>query len=437
MDFGKAVLEIRKAEKIRIISHYDCDGLCSATILKKALEREGKEFSIEIAKQVDNELISKLENAEEDLLVFSDLGSGYLELLEKLDKKIIVLDHHQPSKERPSKNIEHINPILESKILCGAGIAFLLATKLDLSNKELVDLAIVGAIGDNQVFEGENKNLVAYAKRLGRIKIQKGLNVFGWVNRPLHKALVYSNIHPFYRDESKVVQFLSDIGINLLDESGNFRSMLDLSEREKLILHEELLKEILANGEKIPENIFKNEIILKNYPKMISDASELATILNACGRLERYEDSFRILSGDLSLVEEVMFEYKKRIKEYLDWVERNRLNFPRSEKGFYIIAKDNIHENFIGTITSICLSSNIANRDIILGFANTSKGDVKISARRKRGLDVNLGKLISDVCVKFGGSGGGHKEAAGGNIPAGKEYAFIKIFDSLINGEKG
>jgi len=436
MDFGNAVSEIRKAEKIRIISHYDCDGLCSAAILKKALEREGKEFSIEIAKQVDTELISKLENAEEDLLIFSDLGSGYLEFLEKINKRIIVLDHHQPSKEMISKNIEHINPTLENKILCGAGIAFLLATKLDISNKDLVDLAIVGAIGDNQVFEGENKNLVTYAKRLGRIRIQKGLNVFGWVNRPLHKALVYSNIHPFYRDESKVVQFLSDIGINLIDDSGNFRSMLDLSEREKLILHEELLKEILANGGKIPENIFKKAIILENYPKIISDASELATILNACGRLERYEDSFSILEGDVSLVEEIMFEYKKRIKRYLDWVEMNKLNFPISEKGFYIVAKDNIHENFIGTITSICLSSNMVKKDVILGFANTSNGEVKISARKKQSFNVNLGELISRVCEEFGGFGGGHKEAAGGSIPAGKEYAFIKIFDSLINGEK-
>ena len=436
MDFRKAVSEIRKAKTIRVVSHYDCDGLCSAAILKKALEREGKEFIIDIAKQVDSELISKLENTDEDLLIFSDLGSGYLELLERLDKKIIVLDHHQPSKEETSENIEHINPILENRILCGAGVAFLLATKLDISNKDLVDLAIVGAIGDNQVFEGENKNLVDYAKRLGRIKIQKGLNVFGWVNRPLHKALLYSNIHPFYKDESKVVQFLSDIGINLIDESGNFRSMLDLSEHEKLILHEELLKEILANGDKIPDNIFKKAIILKNYPKMISDASELATILNACGRLERYEDSFSILDGNLSLVEDIMTEYKKRIKRYLDWVERNKLNFPITQKGFYIVAKDNIHENFIGTITSICLSSNIVGKDVILGFANTSKGDVKISARKRQGLDINLGKLISKVCEEFGGFGGGHKEAAGGNIPTGKEYAFIKIFDSLINGEK-
>jgi len=44
MDFKPAAELVRKAKKILVVSHYDCDGLCSAKILSDTLKRENKNF---------------------------------------------------------------------------------------------------------------------------------------------------------------------------------------------------------------------------------------------------------------------------------------------------------------------------------------------------------------------------------------------------------
>ena len=88
MDFAKAIEEIEKAEKIAIVSHYDCDGLCSAKILSTALERKSKEIEIKIVKEISDKIAEEIKTLEKDLIIFSDIGSGYLSMLPK-EKKII------------------------------------------------------------------------------------------------------------------------------------------------------------------------------------------------------------------------------------------------------------------------------------------------------------------------------------------------------------
>ena len=51
------------------------------------------------------------------------------------------------------------------------------------------------------------------------------------MSRPLHKALEFSNI-PGIDQESKAVQFLSEIGINP-QKDGDWRTLNDLSDEEK------------------------------------------------------------------------------------------------------------------------------------------------------------------------------------------------------------
>ena len=49
----RAIIQIENAskqKKIRVISHYDTDGITSAAIFSRALQRWGKSFSLEIVK---------------------------------------------------------------------------------------------------------------------------------------------------------------------------------------------------------------------------------------------------------------------------------------------------------------------------------------------------------------------------------------------------
>jgi len=423
MDFSKAVEMTKNSNKILIVSHYDCDGLCSAKILSTALKKENKEITIRIAKELSKNIIENIEEEFEkenfDLMIFSDLGSSNLSLLP--NKNIIILDHHMPEKIEIPENIVQINPIVENKELCGAGVCYLFASKIN-NNQELIDYAIVGAIGDNQIEIGENRKIVLEAEKIKRLKIEKGLKLFGHLNRPLHYSLTNSKLLPL-KDCSEVVQFISDLKINL-NHSGKIKSYYDLSKEEKERLFLGIIKERIRNNLD-PTNIFSDIYLLTKQPRELMDALEFSTILNAFGRLEKFDEALKLLDGNLEKLEEVMAIYKRKLATYLSWTTENINNFQQTKNILFINAGKKIDENMIGTITSIIINS-CTNKKIVVGLACAADG-VKISAR-SRMPETDLNEVMNKVCEKLGGKGGGHKEAAGGKIEKGKEEKFIKLF---------
>ena len=86
--------EIDKASNIRVISHYDADGISSAAILCALLNRAGKTFQISMIKGLTDEIVADSDDS--DLLILSDMGSSNLDALEKLNCRVVVLDHHKP-----------------------------------------------------------------------------------------------------------------------------------------------------------------------------------------------------------------------------------------------------------------------------------------------------------------------------------------------------
>jgi len=427
MDFSSVVDAIKKAEKILVVSHYDCDGLCSAKILSTALKREQKKVEIKIVKELSEEIIQEVKTLKKDLLIFSDLGSGYLSLLPK-EGNIIVLDHHNPENVA-LPNVIHINPVIEGKELCGSGICYLLASELG-NNEDLIDYAVVGAIGDNQLNTGENLKIRKKAEELGRLKIEKGLKIFGHVNRPLHESLRTSKILPL-DNHSQIVQFLSELDINLIG-NGKIKSYYDLTkeEKEKLILG--IIKERIRNDFGEHADIFSDIYLLVYQPRKLMDALEYSTILNAFGRLEKYNEALELMNGKLDKLEEIMQEYRKKLANSLEWVARNINNFYKIEDTIFINAKNNIDANLIGTVTSIFINT-FTDKKIVVGMAYDNE-TIKISARAKR--DIDLDKCLKEICEKLEGNGGGHKHAAGGRIKKEKEGEFIKCFAEYIEQNK-
>lgn len=65
--------------------------------------------------------------------------------------------------------------------------------------------------------------------------------------------------------------------------------------------------------------------------------------------------------------------------------------------------------------------------DAEVGIATFLDGDfIRLSARRARGSEVNLRRLIGDAAASIGGSGGGHPAAAGGVVRAEKFKDFLR-----------
>lgn len=415
----KAAEEIGKAEKIEVVSHFDCDGIASAAIMKRALERAGKSFGITIAKQIKSELIEKIREKNPELVIFTDLGSGYLEELEPLGCKIIIADHHIIKKDIQKKNLIHINPELFGiKTLSGACVTYVLARELSSQNKDMAVIAIVGAIGDMMEYEyGLNPEIVREAEENG-LKKERGLRLFGRT-RPIHKTLEYSDI-PSVSNESSAIQFLSNIGIKLKNGS-EWRTLNDLTKDETQKLSDKLILEAIKNG-KSAEEIF-NDIYFYGGTEL----REFATLINACGRMERYDIGIGVCLGDGESKKKsvsVVGEYRKRIASALDWAGKNKDMIVKKGAASFIVAGKNINENVIGTITSILIKSEV-NGKILVGMAEGEDG-IKVSARASGKADLNL--VISKAAAEAGGFGGGHERAAGGTIPFGSEEKFIGAF---------
>ncbi len=446
-----AAKEINSVERITVVSHLDADGISAAAVVLSSLTRLGKKIHISIARQVKPEIIEALKKEDTDLFLFTDLGAGYLDMLDDLNKstgkKIIVADHHLPSPPGEYPNIIHINPHLigkEENEISGAGVAYLLAKKLDPRNIDLSYLAIVGAIGDMQdegwKMKGLNTEIANEAIEFGVLKKENGIRLFGRMNRPVHKALEYSTdpyIPGITGNESAAIQFLSTIGIEL-KRDGKWKTLNDLSEDEMKKLASAIICERIREKESDPEEIFGENYTIR-FNGSDFDAREMATSLNACGRMSQH--SLGILSAlgiksALERLDGVLSGYRKIITKYIKWVKENEEKIRKTKNAYYVIAGDQIHENFIGTIMSICEKSSILNNGrVVFGFANTESGEVKISARAPKELvdrGLSLKDLFEEITKKYGSYGGGHHAAAGAFIPMGKEKEFIDTCENYL-----
>lgn len=441
---------LESSDIVRIISHHDTDGICAASIICKMLLRKNKKFHLSLIKQLEKEKIDEIEKENYSFIIFTDMGSGQIEdLLKFVGKKILILDHHQLKENIESENIIHINPHLSgidgSKEISGAGVAYLFAVAMDKKNFDLIHLAIVGALGDrqeeNDKFHGVNEMILNEAVRSNVIEIKRGLRIFGRVSRPIHIALQYCT-NPFIPgvsgNESGAVRFLSDIGIKIKDENGEWRKISDLSEEEERKLITSIIMRRLESSEK-PEDVLGNVYLIKNMEDLLADAHEFSSLLNACGRTNSQSIGVMLCIGSdgnaLETAKEIMQQYKIKILNALNWILDNLNNNERiviTEKCFYIIGKKEIDDNIIGTICSIILESKtITTKDIIVGFADrTNSTKVSIRSRNK---NINIGKIIDLIAKKLNFEGGGHKQAGGARIDLNNEKEFINEFEKYLN----
>ena len=212
-EFTKLFLETTSNQKIHLVSHFDTDGITSAAILSKTLERLDKQFSVKILKQLGQNEIDIF--PEDKIILISDLGSGNIDELSKIKNKVFILDHHEILEQPKSENIHILNPHLlnEYEELCAAELSYLFSRTISEENKELAHLAILGAVGDTMEKEvNKSRNSIINE---AKVKVKKGLLIYP-STRPLDKALEFSS-RPFIPgvtgDSQGTYELLQEAGI--------------------------------------------------------------------------------------------------------------------------------------------------------------------------------------------------------------------------------
>ncbi len=414
---------------VQIVSHFDTDGITSASIITKALKKKDVRFNLRILKQLEKSSLLELKKMP---TLFLDLGSGSLKEISSHLPYSLILDHHEIPSEIP-ENISLINPHLSSnEPISSAGISYLFAKEIVGKDKELATLAVIGMIGDmlDQEVSRLNKQILDDSEAT----IKRGLLLYP-STRPVNKALEYSsnifipNVTGNSEGALELVRNL-DIGRN----GKGYKSLMELDEEE----HSRLLTEIMLRiGNKQTEKKIIGNIYLLKFLDKLEDGRDISSMINACSRMDRYDLSLCLCLGSQKIKEsaETLYaSYKQHIVSALNYVAKcEKLQAP----GYVVInAKSEIKDTIIGTIASILSSSPLYEEGtIIAAMAYSLNENIKVSLRVAGRAGRNVREALSAVIEKVGGEVGGHPLAAGGIIKKQQESQFIELLQKTLEIE--
>lgn len=427
----KRAIEIigNSKKPVKIISHFDTDGITSAAIFSQALKRQKIKFSLQVVKGLDEEIIQSLPDSH--LLIFLDLASGSLSSLKKKNTDIIILDHHEIIDEIPN-NVLMINSIIENKEnMCTAAICYLFAKTLSPENKDLATLAVIGMVGDVH-----DQNLSKYYSEIikdSETLVKKGPLIYP-STRPLNKALEYSS-SPFIPGVTGsykgVIELLREA--NISQENGSFKALYELSEEEVSNLTTAIL--LRSTGKISTESIIGN-IYLVKFQNKLEDARELSALINACSRMDNPEICLGFCLGSRKFKEEsekIYREYKQHLVSALKYINETE---KISGKNYTIInARGNIKDTIIGTVASIISRSPLYKEGTIIVALAHNENKIKVSARIAGREGQNVREILHKVVITVGGEVGGHHNAAGCLIPIEKETQFIAELQRVLEIE--
>ena len=420
-------LEETKGKNIRIISHFDTDGITSAAIMAKTLQRLDKTFSLSIVKQLEEDMIYGL--PENEIILLLDLGSSSLEYFGKIKNKIFIIDHHEIT-SKTSENTRIINPHLTGgEEISGAGLTYLFSKSISSQNKDLANLAIIGMVGDmlGQNISRINNGIVTDSE----VIIKRGLLLYP-STRPIHKTLEFSSgiFIPGVTGNSRgVVNFLKEIGIE--KNNGEYKSLIELNEEET----SKLITGILLRRAKKENSDIIGNIYLVKFFNRLEDARELSAMINACSRLDYKDIALSLCMGDKKArqkAESIYASYKQHLVSALNYVA----NTEKIEgKGYIIInAKNEIKDTIIGTVASILASSFVYEEGTIIVTMAYSDDKIKASARVCGREGRNVREILANS-LDIKAECGGHSLAAGCLIPRDYEATFIKNLKKQLDIE--
>lgn len=173
----KSVDRIKKAiknkEQIVVFGDYDVDGICGTAILWETLNDLGAKVMPYIPHRIDEgyglsekgieNLRSKIQKVK--LIITVDNGivaNKPVDFANKQRIDVIITDHHVSSKKLPNAF-----SIVHTTLLCGTGVAYMLAQELKtqnskLKNKDHLGLVALATVSDLVPLVGANRTLLKY-----------------------------------------------------------------------------------------------------------------------------------------------------------------------------------------------------------------------------------------------------------------------------------
>ncbi len=430
---------IKKHDDVHIVTHLDADGICAGAIAARTLERLGKDFDISFVKQVDEASIENVLNKNPDVIWFTDLGIN----IDVDFENIVITDHHTTVRHyRYSLNPNDFG--LDGCVaLSGAGATYIVSKSMDARNKDLSHLAIIGACGDLQdrrerQLVGLNREILNDAISAGLINVTKDIQYFGRESKPIFRLLLYADdpvIPGVSGSEEACISFLMNLGFSRKEI---YRKWVELSKGEKRKILSEIARRLLDKGfgSKSIRRLIGEVYLLNNEKEgtELHDTREFATLLNSTARYGRPDIALKLCLGEK---ENSFKEARKFLNNHRQTLSTGlqlaRAKLEKRKTLNYFHVGSRVRDTVVGSITSI-LSKEFSSLPLI-GFADGENGHVKVSARYRNTGEIDLSRAIYLAALSVGGTGGGHRYAAGALIPKGTEEMFLDALEKELGSQ--
>ncbi len=444
---------IKSGRNISVITHLDCDGITSGSIVTKSLIRSGAKCTVRTVNEFNKNLVDRMKNDSREFHIITDLGGGFAKELDAgLDDNWIVVDHHQiPEEEFDNQRVINawkydIDGGLE---VSAGGMAYLVSKALHKENTDLAWIAVVAALGDRQdqgekkSFSGINLDIASTAKKNGQVEIDLDILLVGRETRPLPDALTFTS-HPFIEgltwNRDACLSLLNSSGIKLKDGS-RWRVPAELTEDEKRTLLQTISKFTTSkNATEIMDELVGYTYTLSGEDKrsFLRDAREFSTMLNSCGRIRKAGVGIAVCMGDRTKMleegENILLEYRTLLRTYMNALSSERWRVVDNGKYVMVDGEGLVSENMTGAVSSLLGGSQKNTGKIIILRTNGEDGTIKFSSRKSTGCksEVNLGLLMRSCATKVSGVGGGHNAAAGARITKDKLDEFLGCLEENV-----
>ena len=430
---AELILATSKSARIRVISHYDADGITAAAIISQALNRAGYNFHTTLMRNPFTQGLERVKREGNELIIFTDMGSGQIGFIEKMGCKAIIIDHHQSLKEKTTDDILQINANLcgidGNYEACGATLIYNVVKALDSKNVDLVSLAMAGATGDKQYIgglRGYNKKILDEGLKNGFLKEEVGLKLSG---ETLSDALYYA-VDPYYSGISGDRQGVQEL-LKKLEINEDFK-IKDLTESQRKQLNSYLMFKLIKIG--CEKNILDTVIRNRYWSDALfgCELEEFADLVDSCGKGGNRGLGLSVCMGDKNSFEEAKKlekDYKQKILDELVRLEHEGFEEKTSYKYFY--SKES---SLGGVIGSVAINFILGREKPLLSLVRKD-GELHVSCRGnqylvKKGLDLAF--AMKEASKQVGGSGGGHAIASGATVKLEYEEKFLKIVDEII-----
>ena len=377
----KAIVQSGFKESV-VLHHDEADGLCSAALAKVAIERLGVETRLICLDKLYPEVVRDVEGGSQRLVIFSDLGSGHIDLLASQNRSkstIIILDHHNTS-ESKDPLVHNLNPEINGfsgeKDASSSTVAYLFAKTVDPSLATFAPLAVIGSV-----------EIPGEAQSLNLIPMQDAEKV-GEVKRTPSGGVKFdaAKFWPAPSRASSILNVLGSVGYYRDGPQIGVSACIDGFEKQTL-----------------------------ETAKVLEDERKSAN--------QRMMD--RIKGGGLSQLRNVQ------------WFHAGDTYKGMSGKVVGSFCSYLSYQRFVNPVKYLIGMMNVPPE--IPGWGRLPSSLIKVSGRAPQPLSkmIEAGKrpplstILPGSCEKVGGFGDGHTVAASGVFPIGREEVFLDTLDAL------